>query len=58
MFSTVPSFLQIEILQIKERMVALDGKEEKEEISYEETMELHGITSNIHSLSRLNTSIF
>jgi len=38
-------------------MVALDGKGEEEELSEEEIMKLHSINSDIHSLSRLNTSI-
>jgi len=45
------------IASLKDRKTALDGKGEKEELSEEESSELHGISSYIHSLSRLNTSI-
>jgi hypothetical protein len=45
------------IASLKARLAALDGKGEEEELSEDEIVELHGITSDIHSLSRLNTSI-
>ena len=45
------------ISTLKEKQLALDGKGEEEDLSEDELSELHGITSDIHSLSRLNTSI-
>lgn len=38
-------------------MTVLDGKGESEELTEHECAELHGISSDIHSFSRLNTSI-
>ena len=45
------------ISNLKEKQAALDGKGEEEDLSEEELTKLHGISSDIHSLSRLNTSI-
>lgn len=45
------------INSLKERQAVLDGKGESEELSATEIEELHGISSDIHSLSRANTSI-
>jgi len=42
---------------LKDRLAALDGKGEIEELSTTECDELHDVSVNIHSLSRLNTSI-
>jgi len=42
---------------LKERQAAIDVKGEDEDLSEEEVAELRGISSNIHSLSCLNTSI-
>ncbi|MCI12924.1 cysteine-rich receptor-like protein kinase [Trifolium medium] len=42
---------------LKSRLSALDCKAEEEVLSEEEVAEMHGITSDIHSLSRINTSI-
>ena len=42
---------------LKNRQEFLDSKGEEEELSKEELGELHGISTDIHSLSRLNTSI-
>jgi len=38
-------------------MAVLDGKGESELLSDVECAELHGLATDIHSLSRLNTSI-
>lgn len=45
------------ILDLKERMASLAGKGEVEVMTEEECAKLFGISSDIHSLSRLNTSI-
>ena len=45
------------IAYLKERQAAIDVKGEDEDLSEEEVAELRGISSNIHSLSCLNTSI-
>ena len=42
---------------MKERQAALDSKGEEAELSEEEIGNLHDISMDIHSLSRLNTSI-
>ncbi|MCI04813.1 endonuclease/exonuclease/phosphatase family protein, partial [Trifolium medium] len=42
---------------LKERLSALDQKGEEEDLSEEELAELHGVTFDIHSLSRRNASI-
>jgi len=42
---------------LKNRQAVLDGKGEETALSEEELEELHGISTDIHSLSRLNTSI-
>jgi hypothetical protein len=49
--------LPAKIASLKVRQAALDCKGEEEELSEDEYGELHGIMSDIHSLSRLNTSI-
>jgi hypothetical protein len=41
----------------KARLAALDHKGEEEVLSEAELVEFHGITSDIHSLSRLHASI-
>ncbi|MCI42429.1 endonuclease/exonuclease/phosphatase family protein [Trifolium medium] len=43
---------------LKARLSVLDCKEEDEGLTDNEVAELHGITSDIHSLSRVNTSIY
>ena len=45
------------IASLKERQAVIDGKGEEEDLTEEEVLELRGIFSDIHSLSRLNTSI-
>jgi len=42
---------------LKNRQAALDSKGEEAELSEDEIGDLHGISTDIHSLSRLNTSI-
>jgi hypothetical protein len=49
--------LPSKIDSLKERLSALDAKGEEEALSEAEIEDLHGITSDIHSLSRLNASI-
>jgi hypothetical protein len=41
----------------KARLATLDTKGEEEDLSEAELAELHGVTSDIHSLSRLHASI-
>ena len=45
------------IASLKERQAVIDEKGEDEDLSEEEVVELRGISSDIHSLSSLNTSI-
>ncbi|CAJ2669290.1 unnamed protein product [Trifolium pratense] len=45
------------IESLKERMAVLDVKGGEEDLSESELAELHGVSLDIHSLSRLNTSI-
>ncbi|MCI75652.1 endonuclease/exonuclease/phosphatase family protein, partial [Trifolium medium] len=45
------------IESLKVRLAALDQKGEEEVLSEAEIAELHGVTSDIHSLSRMNASI-
>ncbi|MCI67690.1 endonuclease/exonuclease/phosphatase family protein, partial [Trifolium medium] len=45
------------IESLKGRLSALDQKGEEENLSEAELVELHGVMSDIHSLSRLNASI-
>ncbi|MCI57045.1 endonuclease/exonuclease/phosphatase family protein, partial [Trifolium medium] len=45
------------IESLKDRLSALDQKGEEDDLSEAELLELHGVTSDIHSLSRMNTSI-
>jgi len=45
------------IKSLKERQVELDGKGEEEALSALEIEELHTVSSDIHSLARVNTSI-
>ena len=49
--------LPTKIGAFKERQAALDSKGEEAELSEEEIGNLQGISMDIHSLSRLNTSI-
>ncbi|GAU22999.1 hypothetical protein TSUD_98280 [Trifolium subterraneum] len=42
---------------LKDRLSVLDCKGEEEGLTVGEVLELHGITSDIHSLTRMNTSI-
>ncbi|MCH84006.1 endonuclease/exonuclease/phosphatase family protein [Trifolium medium] len=42
---------------LKARLAVLDDKGEDEVLTDDEVAELHGITSDIHSPSRVNTSI-
>jgi len=44
-------------MKIKERMAELDGKGEDKLLSDEEVEELHSLTNDFYSLSRINTSI-
>jgi hypothetical protein len=46
-----------QIASLKERQAAIDGKGEEEDLTEDEVVELHGILSDIHSLSKLNTSV-
>lgn len=50
-------YLPGKIHALKERLEALDCKGEIEELSEEDCVELFGVSSDIHSLSRLNISI-
>ncbi|MCH80812.1 cysteine-rich receptor-like protein kinase, partial [Trifolium medium] len=43
---------------LKVRLAALDCKGEAEGLSEDETAELYAVTSDIHSLTRMNTSIY
>ncbi|MCH85424.1 cysteine-rich receptor-like protein kinase, partial [Trifolium medium] len=45
------------IESLKDRLATLDEKGGEEDLSEAELAELHGVTSDIHSLSRLNASI-
>ncbi|MCH79554.1 cysteine-rich receptor-like protein kinase [Trifolium medium] len=45
------------IASLKERLAELDSKGEDDELIVEEVDELHSTTSDIHSLSHMNTSI-
>ncbi|PNX62959.1 cysteine-rich receptor-like protein kinase, partial [Trifolium pratense] len=45
------------IESLKDRMAVLDEKGGEEDLSESELAELHGVSLDIHSLSRLNTSI-
>ncbi|MCI22800.1 cysteine-rich receptor-like protein kinase, partial [Trifolium medium] len=45
------------IESLKDRLSVLDQKREEEVLSEDELVELHGVTADIHSLSRLNASI-
>lgn len=49
--------LPAKILSLKGRQAALDIKGEGEELSEDEYAKLHGIITDIHTLSRLNSSI-
>jgi len=49
--------LPAKIDSLKNRQATLDSKGEEADLSEDELGELHGISTNIHSLSRLNTSI-
>jgi len=49
--------LNATIATLKDREAELDGKGEVEELSVEDCDEIYGVSENIHSLSRLNTSI-
>jgi hypothetical protein len=49
--------LPAKIDSLKNRQAALDSRGEEAELSEEELGELHDISTDIHSLSRLNTSI-
>jgi len=49
--------LQAKIVSLKIRQAALDSKEKEAALSEEELGELHGISTDNHSSSRLNTSI-
>ncbi|PNX65097.1 cysteine-rich receptor-like protein kinase, partial [Trifolium pratense] len=44
------------IESLKDRLSVLDQKGEEEDLSGVELDELHGVTADIHSLSRLHTS--
>jgi len=50
--------LLAKIVALKDKQATLDSKGEEAELSKEELGEFHGISTDIHSLSRLNTSIF
>lgn len=47
----------VKIDSLKVRLAELDGKGKVEELSDAECVELHGVSENIHSLSRLHNSI-
>jgi len=49
--------LSAKIASLKDRLAEFDGKEEVEELTDAECVELHGVSANIHSLSILNNSI-
>lgn len=49
--------LPVKISSLKDRLAELDSKGEVEELSEDECVEMHGVSENIHSLSRLNNSI-
>jgi len=49
--------LPAKIDSLKNRQATLDSKGEEADLSEDELGELHGISTDIHSLSRLNTSI-
>lgn len=46
------------IVSLKNRQAVLNSKGEEAELSEEEIVEIHGISTDIHSLSRLNISIY
>ncbi|PNX63624.1 cysteine-rich receptor-like protein kinase, partial [Trifolium pratense] len=45
------------IKTLKGRLSTLDEKGEEDDLTEEELMELHGVSSDIHSLSRLHANI-
>lgn len=45
------------IVSLKQRLAELDGKGEVEELTEVECDEMHAVTADIHSFSRMNTSI-
>lgn len=49
--------LPAKVASLKNRQAALDSKGEEVDLSEDELGELHGISTDIHSLSRINTSI-
>ena len=49
--------LSSKIISLKDRQAALDGKGEIDKLTAVECDELHEVSANIHSLSRLNSSI-
>ena len=49
--------LLAKIASLTDKLVVLDGKGEVEELSVAECDELHDVSTNINSLSKLNTSI-
>jgi len=49
--------LPAQIEAVKERIAVLDGRGEFDELSVEECNDLHEASANLHSLSRLNSSI-
>ncbi|GAU36842.1 hypothetical protein TSUD_213660 [Trifolium subterraneum] len=51
------SHLDSRIESLQDRLAALDVKGGEEDLSDTEIEELHGVTSDLHSISRLNTNI-
>jgi exonuclease III len=49
--------LPAQIAVLKDRMAVLDGRGERDELSVDDCIELHDVSANLHSLSRLNSSI-
>ena len=50
--------LPASVVTLKDSLAVFDGKGEVEDLSDGERDELYSISANIHSLSRLNTSIY
>ena len=49
--------LEGKLQKVKERMASLDYKGESSDLSLEEVVELHGLSDNLHSLSRVHSSM-
>ena len=56
--STHTNYIPTKISQVKDHISVLDEKGEVSSLEEEEVEELHGLTAELHSLSRVNSSIF